>query len=34
MLVLGLGAQGYALDRIYLNPGSSDDWAPFEDGGR
>jgi hypothetical protein len=34
LLVAGLAAHGYALDRIWLNPGSSDDWAPFEEGGR
>ena len=34
LLGAGLAAQGHALDRIYLNPGSSDDWARFEDDGR
>jgi HopA1 effector protein family len=34
LLVAGLAAQGYALDRIHLNPGSSDDFPPFEGGGR
>jgi len=33
-LASGLSASGYALDRLYLNPGSTDAWAPFGDGER